>query len=238
MTFQPPPPPPPSGSPPPPAGGWGPPPEGTPANFDPKAVNPLDWAIVGAGVLAFLFSFIAFYDGADVTAGGHSTTVDTLGTYSAWHDVIGGGFFSWFAMVFAVAGAAAVALGLFAPHVRLPVANRLAGLGLFAAATVFEIIGIFVTPGDSGGVLGRNVDLSLNHGFGFWVSLIVILVGLVLSLMRLQATGGQLPGGLGGRVPNIGGYGPQDGISGGASRPPSPGPGQNPPPPPTYGPPR
>ncbi len=252
MTFQPPPPPP-GGTPPPPPpsgqpGQWGPPPGGgysppgggysppgggySPAGgagFDPKTVNPLDWAIVGAGVLAFLFSFIDFYDGADVDSGGHSGTVDS-GSASAWNDVIGGGFFSWFAMIFAIAGAVMVALALFRPHVKLPVPARLAGLGLFALAALFEIIGIFVTPGDS----AFGVDVSLNHGFGFWVSLIVIIAGVVLSLMRFQAGGGQLPGALA-NVPNIGQHGPQGGLGSG----PQPGPGTAPPPPPPgYGPPQ
>jgi len=203
MTFQPPPgetPPPP----PPPPGQWGPPPGGgQPAGsggFDPKTVNTLDWGILGAGVLAFLFSFIDFYDGASIDCGGRGSASYNGGSASAWHDVFGGGFFSWFAMVFAVAGGVLVALELFSPQVKLPVANRLGALALFAAAAVFEIIGIFVTPGDS----GFGCDVSLDHGFGFWASLIVILAGLVLSLMRLQQTGGKLPGALG-NLPNIGG---------------------------------
>ncbi|MDT4983006.1 MAG: hypothetical protein QOF95_496, partial [Pseudonocardiales bacterium] len=91
MTFQPPPPPPPPGGPPPPPGGqppgYGPPPPGAqppgygapppPGNpygapggspygapgpgFDPKSVNPLDWGIIAAGVLAFIFSIVSFY---------------------------------------------------------------------------------------------------------------------------------------------------------------------------------
>jgi hypothetical protein len=182
-------------------------------------VNPLDWGIVGAGVLAFLFSFIAFYDGADVTSGGRTATISG-GTASAWHDVIGGGFWSWFAMVFAILGAVAVAMELLAPQVKLPIANRLAGLGLFAAAAVFEIVGIFVTPGDSGGFAGTNIDVSLNHGVGFWISLIVILAGTVLSLMRFQQTGGTLPGPLSG-IPNIGEKGPRGGIGGGPATPPA-----------------
>jgi hypothetical protein len=223
MTFQPPPPPP-GGNPPPPPppGQWGPPPGGgspsSQGGFDPKNVNPLDWGIVGAGVIAFFFSFIDFYDGADVEAGGRSATVDT-GAYSAWHDVIGGGFWSWFAMVFAILGAVAVAMSLFAPQVKLPLPNRLAGLALFAAAALFEIIGIFVTPGDSSSFGSSDVDVSLNHGFGFWISLIAILAGLVLSLMRLQQTGGKLPGALA-NMPNIGAKGPQGGMGGG-----QPGPG-------------
>ncbi len=238
MTFQPPPSSPGGMPPEPPPGQWGPPPggagqggypqggypqggnpqggnpQGGKPGFDPKTVNPLDWGIVAAGVLAFLFSFISFYSGVDVTFGGRTVTVDSTG--SAWNDVIGGGFFSWFAMLFAILGAVVVALALFMPHVKLPVPARLAGLGLFALATLFELIGIFVTPGDSSSVgsLGGQADASANHGFGFWASLIVIIVGLVLSLMRFQQTGGQLPGGMNSKVPNIGNRGPQGGMGG------------------------
>src|SRR3954447_21338719 len=159
MTFQPPPgdtPPPP---PPPPPGQWGPPPGGAPGKFDPKSVNSLDWGILGAGALAFLFSFIDFYDGATVDCGGRgSGSVGTGESYSAWHDVVGGGFFSWFAMLFALAGAVLVALELFQPQMKLPIANRLGALGLFAAASVFEIIAIFVTPGDSAFGCDVSVD--------------------------------------------------------------------------------
>ncbi|WP_375481023.1 hypothetical protein [uncultured Jatrophihabitans sp.] len=248
MTFQPPPgdqppgnQPPPGGQP--PAGQWGPPPTGRPsgaAGFDPKTINPLDWGILGAGVLAFILSFIDFYDGADVSYRGRSTTVDTDGA-SAWHDVVGGGFFGWFAMVFAIAGAVLVALALFRPQVKLPVPARLAGLGLFALALLFEIIAIFVTPGADayGGDVPGGYSVDTNHGFGFWASLIVIIAGLALSLMRFQATGGQLPGGLQSKVPNMGGYGPQGGLTGGSAPQqgarPGPGPGQQPPPPPGYG---
>jgi len=146
-----------------------------------------------------LFSFIDYYSGADVTYQGHTISSDA-GSASAWHEVFGGGFFGWFAMVFAVAGAVVVALALIAPHVKLPVESRLAGLGLFGLAALFEIIAIFVTPSED--YLGASADIT--HGFGFWASLIVILAGTVLSLMRLQQTGGKLPGALG-NMPNIGG---------------------------------
>lgn len=219
MTYQPPPPPPGAG--------------GPPAKFDPKTVNPLDWGIVGAGVLAFLLSFISFYGSVDVSGNGRTVTVDEGG--SAWSDVIGGGFFAWFAMVFAVLGAVAVALAIFAPQVRLPLSNRLLGLGLFAAATVFEIIAIFVTPNESAslGFGGGEIEASANHGFGFWASLIVILAGLGLSLVRFQSTGGQLPANLQGKVPNVAGYDKHGGVAGGP--PPQAGPGNQPPPPPPAG---
>lgn len=275
MTFQPPAPPPPP--PPPPPGGqpnqpygapppavppagaqWGNPP-GYPqpgSGFNAKAVNPLDWAILGAGLLAFLFSFVSYYSYTVSIAGFSSAT----GTWNAWH-----GFFGWFAMLCAVVGSAAVGLAVFAPQVRLPVANRLAGLAAYALATLSVILALFLIP-SPGGFDGPG--LSKGHSIGYWISLIVIIAGLVLSLMRLQQTGGQLPGALN-KVPNIGGssqsagaplppvgYGQQQPPPGYGAPPPAagygpppaagygpppaaPGYGQQPPPPPAdYGPPQ
>ncbi len=193
MTFQPPPspPPPPPGPPPgPPAGGppqgpppsqWGPPPGssgGSSGSFDPKSVNQLDWGILGAGVLAFIFSFVSYYT-VDVRGFGS-------GSESAWN-----GFFGWFAMLLALVGSAAVALDLFMPHVKLPFPNRLIGLGAYAVATLSVLLALLVNPIDDGGIPGVDTG----HGFGYWVSLIVIVAGLVLSFLRFQQTGGQLPAG-------------------------------------------
>jgi hypothetical protein len=239
MTFQPPPPPPggnpPPPPPPPPPGQWGPPPGGgypAPRGFDPKNVNPLDWALIGIGFLVFLFSFIDFYSGADITCGGRTVSVGSSGSASAWHEIFGGGFFAWFAMLFGLAGGVLIAMELFAPQVKLPMANRVAALGLLALAALFEIIAIFVTPGIDGSLGGCSA--SINHGFGFWLSLILLLGGTVLALMRAQQTGAALPGPLA-NMPNIGAKGPQGGIGGnqgGPGMPPPP-----PPPPPGYGPP-
>jgi hypothetical protein len=231
MTFQPPPPPP-GGNPPPPPppGQWGPPPGGGyPApqgGFDPKNVNPLDWGVLGTGFLAFIFSFFDWYtlDYRGIASAGES----------AWH-----GFFGWFAVLLAVVGSVLVAMDLFAPQVKLPIANRLAGLAAYALATLCAILALFVFPGNVPDISG----VDKGHGFGYWAGLIVIIAGLVLSLMRLQQTGGKLPGALG-NMPNIGARGPQGGMSGGQPGPGAVGPGvapgpqaPPPPPPPGYGPP-
>ena len=201
MTFQPPPPPPPpSGYPPP--GGQQPRP-----NFDPKTVNPLDWGILAVGLLAFIFSFISYYVGKVSTSGScFGFSGESAGSESAWH-----GFFGWFAVLCAVAGAAVVAIELFVPGVSLGIANRLLGLGLFAVATLSVILALFIHPGTGEryheSIAGCTIDAHVGHGAGYWLSLIVIIAGLVLSLMRLQQTGGQLPGALN-NLPNIGAYGP------------------------------
>src|SRR5690348_5870955 len=118
MTYQPPPPP--------------PPPPGRPG-ADPKSVNPLDWGILAAGVLALIFSSFDCYT-VSVSFGGYSASASA----SAWH-----GFFGWFAALVALVGGALVAVELFAPQTRLPVPARLTGLGCFALATLCVILALF-----------------------------------------------------------------------------------------------
>ena len=189
--------PPPGGPPPggPAPGQWGPPaaqqpygqpgqPYGRPGgSFDPKTVNQLDWGILGAGALAFIFSFISYYT---FSSGGFSVSEN------AWS-----GFFGWFAMLLAVIGSAAVVLEIFAPQIKLPFPNRLVSLGAYGLATLCVILALFVIPDYNGISVPSSVDTG--HGFGYWASLIVIVAGLVLSFLRFQQTGGQLPGGIGPR---------------------------------------
>lgn len=204
MTFQPPPPPPgdqPPPPPPPPPGQWNPPPpggpagpgapvghgghggHGGPAGFDPKSVNTLDWAILGVGVVAF---FSSFFDWYTVSYAGASAGE------SAWH-----GFFGWFAVLLAVLGSAAVAMGIFAPQVKLPMPSRVLGLILYVVAFISAILALFVFPEDV------PDQLDTGRGFGFWLGLIMIIAGVVLSLMRAQQTNTALPGPFS-KVPKIG----------------------------------
>ncbi|HEV7193139.1 MAG TPA: hypothetical protein VGN35_08015 [Jatrophihabitantaceae bacterium] len=220
MTFQPPPPPPPPpggppappppppGAPPPPppgggynpppGGGYGPPSGGGGGAFDPKSVNPLDWAILGVGLLTLIFSWFGVYK--------FSSNVLASQSYSAWHDVFGGGFLAWIGMVFAVLGTAALAVLLFAPRVALPMpARALAFLG-FALGFLCELLAIFIHPkfaSQSTSILGQRYHASFGHGFSFWVLLILTAAGTVLALMRAQQTGTNLPGPMG-SLPKIG----------------------------------
>ncbi len=167
--------PPPTGQP----GAYPPPPQpygGPAASFNPASVNPMDWAILGLGFLALVFSFFSYYT-ASVSFGGFSAS----GSESAWH-----GFFGWFAAFVALISAGLVAAELFAPQIKLPVPIRLASLGGWALATLCVLLALVVNPASSSGV-------NSGHGFGYWASLVVIIAGLVLSVLRLKATGGKLP---------------------------------------------
>ena len=185
--------------------------------FDPKSVNPMDWALLGIGFLVLVLSFFSYYT-IDYNYGFGSVS----GSVSAWH-----GFFGWFAAFVTLLSAALIAVELFAPQVQVPVPIRLASLGGFALATLCVILALVIYPGSGTGAVG--------HGFGYWASLILIIAGLVLSVLRLKATGGKLPWEKGSATPGGSGGGP--GAAGpGYAGPPSAGP---PPagPPSGYGPP-
>jgi hypothetical protein len=151
-------------------------------------------------VLIFIFSFVSYY-----TVDYSSSFGSASGSESAWH-----GFFGWFAVLAALVGSGVVAMELFQPHVKLPFANRLVGLVAYAVATLSVLLALVVFPESVPDIPGVDTG----RGFGYWISLILIVAGLVLSFLRFQQTGGQLPigakrsGAQGGPPP---GYGPPPG---------------------------
>src|SRR5215469_9208324 len=170
------PPPPPSVPPVPPeqpAQQWSAPTPGRRSGFEPASIKPMDWGILAAGLLAFIFSFVTYY----------SYSFGPLSRdFNAWD-----GFFGWFSTLLALFSAALLAAHLFAPQVQLPTVRGvvLAGFGLAALSV---IIAGFV---DSRNISGTGIDSS--RGAGYFLSLIVLLAGAVLSYLRLRDTGGTLP---------------------------------------------
>lgn len=207
MTFQPPPPPPPPGGQPPPPPGYGPPPGGNPygspgRGFDPKSVNPLDWGILAAAVLAFIFNFVHYYT--------------YKGVYSQ-----SGGLLGFLAALLGLVGAAMVFLPLFSPSLKMPAPPRLIGVAAFALATLITILKLLIRPSKGGCYAGFCNKITLEIGYGLIICLILFAAGTVLSLMRYKQSGGQLPGGL--NRSSLGGHGP-------GGTPPPGGPGYGPPP--------
>jgi hypothetical protein len=157
--------------------------------IDVSNVDPLDWALFGVALVAFIFSFLSFYT-ATVSATFAGRHISQSAHENGWH-----GFFGWFAVLLALLASALVAVLIFAPQVKLPASGRLIVLGAYAVATLFIIIAIFVTPGTSGSndlPVGLSVDYG--RGVGFWITFIAILAGLVLAFLRYQQTGGDLAG--------------------------------------------
>ena len=195
--------------PPPPPGSYGPPASGGAAKFDPKSVNPLDWGILAAGVLSLIFSFFSYYsykgkgeirqvcaqiDQLPSSVRGQANDACDGVTTSAWH-----GFFGWFGVLLALIGAGLIAMELFAPHIKLPVAARLAALGAFALAVISTLLALLVVPdysdtGTAGSGVSYDDVVDEGHSFSYWIVLILLVAGLVLCFLRFQQTGGQLPG--------------------------------------------
>ncbi|MDQ2836627.1 MAG: hypothetical protein M3Y89_04320, partial [Actinomycetota bacterium] len=152
-------------------------------NFDPKTVNPLDWGIIAAGVVAFIFSTFGFYK-YSVSVAGFSNSA----TVSAWH-----GFFGWFGVLVALAASIVLAIQLIA-KIELPFSVRTVVLGAFALATLCLLLALFVVPGNTGGAGGVfGVKIDKGHGFGYWVTFLAVIVGTGLSAKRFTDSGGKLP---------------------------------------------
>ncbi len=192
MTFEPPeqPPEPPVGSqpaapspepyaptpPPPPPQEWAapPPPQAAQSSaFNPAEVSPYDWGILAAGFLAFIFSLFSYYT---------ASFAGISASESAWH-----GFFGWFAALLALLSAGLLAVHIFAPATKLPVPVRLTVLVGFAVAALCVILAGLIDAES------LPSQVSSGRGAGYYLSLIVILAGGVVSFLRLRETGGSLP---------------------------------------------
>jgi len=160
---------------------------GTGRRLDASSVHPLDWAIIAAGLLAFIFSLLPFYS--------YRLTIPSVrvfqahATLNAWH-----GFFGWFGALLALAAAIILAAELVG-GVRLPFQSRLAVLGAFVVGLVSELLALLLVPGGDSGVSRLlGVHISTGHSYGYWLTLLAVLAGAVLSYLRFTATGGTRPG--------------------------------------------
>jgi hypothetical protein len=222
--YQPPPPNygPPGQSPPPPPAGYGqpggqypPPPQGqqypppqqygqyggpqgsaAKATFDFNSVNPLDWAILGAGLLAFIFSFFEYYTASakgqlkQACNQGLLPSSNCSNSEDAWH-----GFFGWFGVLLLVIAAGLTALVVFQPKAKLPFPARLVAIASATLGLVFTFIALFVTPHKNvavppGTKLSDFVDFG--RGFSYWIILILAIGATGLAILRFQQTGGDL----------------------------------------------
>jgi hypothetical protein len=141
--------------------------------FNPADVSPYDWGILAAGFLAFIFSLFSYYT---------ASFAGISASESAWH-----GFFGWFAALVALLSAGLLAVQIFAPATKLPVPVRLTVLIGFAVAALCVILAGLIDAES------LPSQISSGRGAGYYLSLIVILAGGVLSFLRLRETGGSLP---------------------------------------------
>jgi hypothetical protein len=151
-------------------------------NFDPASVHPLDWGIIAAGLVAFIFSMFSYF-----TYKVEIANISQSGSTSAWH-----GGLAPLATLLAIFAALLLAAEVIA-KLRVAIPVRLVVLASFGLASLLLLLALFVVPGNAGGlgILGIKVDKG--HGIGYWVSLLAVLAGTGLAFKRFTDFGGKLP---------------------------------------------
>lgn len=157
------------------------------ARSDSVTVTTLDWVVIGAGVLAYVASFLPWY-GASISVFG----VGGSASVNAWN----AGFGAWFSVLLVVASGVTL-VSMMAARLRLPVSRSLITLGLSALAVV-TILLRWVTYPDASRGSGDLADISVDSlvtassgaGSGLYLGLIAALAAVVASLLAFRAEGG------------------------------------------------
>ena len=137
-----------------------------------------DLAIMGAGVLMFIWSLLPYYTVSFDGGAGFSSS----GSVTAWH-----GFFGWFGALCALGAAILLVLPLL--NVRMTIPTRQVVLGLLGFATLCVVIAFFVIPGgDCQGIQVCEDAIDFGHGVGYWLSLLTVIGATALAFMRKDAT--------------------------------------------------
>lgn len=163
---------------------------------DVAKVRTLDWAVVGAGVVAYLSSLLPWYS-ASITI----LSITRSASVNAWN----AGFGAWFAVLLLVVAAIVVLVSALG-GLRLPASRPLITLGLAALAFITILVRWATFP-DAGGGLGSgkpssdglgelgNFDLgsaftvSSGAGAGLYLGLIAAITAVAASLLAFRATG-------------------------------------------------
>jgi hypothetical protein len=143
-----------------------------------------DLAVMGAGALMFIDSFLPWY-GVSFKGGGGFTGASA--SVSAWHFVG-----AWFPMLLVLAVAGWTAARVFGGRTLPPVANGAVSWNLIAAAVsilaaVIILIRWLTYPSASG------VGFSAGAKFGTYIGLIVAIVQAVFGYLSVTAAGEKLP---------------------------------------------
>lgn len=146
-----------------------------------KNVSTNDTAVLGAGVLYLIASFLPFY-GASVSGGGYKGGTST----TAWHGIM------ILAILLVIAATAIVAVRVFGDLPDMPIGPRLAVLGASGIAAVITIIRVLT--------LDRGTVFTLHYGprFGAWLLIIVSIVLTAFAFMAFRESGETMPSAGGG----------------------------------------
>ncbi|MDQ4094503.1 MAG: hypothetical protein M3143_14270, partial [Actinomycetota bacterium] len=156
------------------------------ARADLTKVTTLDWVVVGAGLLAYISSFLPWYR-TDLSVLG----IERSATANAWNAGIG----AWLPVLLLV-GAGVVVLAS-ATGVRLPTSKPLITLGLSALAVIAILLRWMTYPSATGQsrLDMDNVEVegllavSSGAGFGLYLGLIAAIAAVVASLLTARAAG-------------------------------------------------
>jgi hypothetical protein len=148
----------------------------------------LNWVVVGAGLLAYVSSFLPWYRTHVSVLG----IARVAGADNAWN----AGFGAWFSVLLLVVAGGVVLASTMVERLRLPVWRPLLTLGLSALAFI-SIVLRWVTFPDSSGEQGELSDVDVNGlfnvssgaGFGLYLGLIAALTAVVASFLTFRAAG-------------------------------------------------
>ncbi|HZP15830.1 MAG TPA: DUF5336 domain-containing protein [Nocardioides sp.] len=149
-----------------------------------KGADPLDLAVVGAGVLAFLLSFFPFFTAK--SNGGFGFGGLTFHN-SAWHP-----FLAWAAILLILASGLVTAAKIV--KVQVPY-EEIIVVATAALGLLFLIILLIAHPGITvGGVHGSASDIkhagSVGYGWAYWIVLILALVSAGISGLKFAKSRG------------------------------------------------
>jgi hypothetical protein len=158
--------------------------------FDATKGAALDWVVGGAGLLAYISSFLPWYS-YSVSVSIFTVERSATANVNAWN----AGFGAWFSVLLLVVAGGVVLASMMG--VRLPAARPLITLSLSALAFV-TILLRWVTfsdtssgHGDLGNIhVGGFLAASSGAGFGLYVGLIAAIAAVVASFLTLRAAGG------------------------------------------------
>ena len=156
------------------------------ARADLTKVTALSWVVVGAGLLAYISSFLPWYR-ADISVLG----IERSATANAWNAGIG----AWLPVVLLVV--AGVVVLASATGVQLPTSQSLITLVLSTLAVISILLRWMTFPDATGqNTLDMdNIDVeglfavSSGAGVGLYVGLIAAIAAVVASLLTSRAAG-------------------------------------------------
>lgn len=159
------------------------------AGSDTAKITGLDWVVIGAGLLAYISSYLPWYQASVSVLG-----IDRSAGENAWN----AGFGAWFSVLLLVAVAGFVLASTLGGRLRLPTSRPLITLVLSVLAFVTIVLRWVTFPDASGGLGGRLGELgefdlgsaftvSSGAGAGLYLGLIAAIAAAVASWFTFRA---------------------------------------------------